>query len=133
MKNTKNNRNAILGIVILLIGAILLLDNFNVLNFPVKQYIFSWKTLLIVIGVSLLVSNKNNTGGIILVSLGTIFWIPTIFNHQIALNQVFLPAVLIVFGVIMLTKVRNMDRKRFEKVDEVEEAEILKMDAEESL
>lgn len=129
MENRKNNRNAVLGIVILIVGALLLLDNFNVLDIPVKQYIFSWKTLLIVIGLALLTRKKNTTGGIILISLGTIFWIPTIFDHQIVLNQIFLPAVLIVFGVIMLTKVKNMGQKKFHHV---EEAEVIEMDAEES-
>lgn len=129
MKNKKNNRNAVLGVVILTIGALLLMDNFNVLDIPIRQYIFSWKTLLIVIGLALLAHQKNITGGIILVSLGTIFWLPTIFNHAIALNQIFLPAVLIVFGIVMLTKVRQMDRRKFHKV---EEAEIIEMDAEES-
>ena len=129
MKTTKNNRSAILGILILSIGTVLLLDNFNVLDFPIKQYLFSWKTLLIVIGVALLVSKKNNAGGIILVSLGTIFWIPAIFDYQIALNQIFLPAVLVVVGVILLTNYRNLDRKSFDKV---ENSEVMEIEPEES-
>jgi predicted membrane protein len=129
MGNRSKNRNALLGIIILAIGTFLLLDNFNLLDFPVKQYIFSWKTLLIVIGLALLASRKNSTGGIILVSLGTIFWIPEIFNHQIALNQIFLPAVLIVFGVIMLSRVKTLNGSNHHQV---EEAEIIEMETEKS-
>lgn len=126
MENRTKHRKALLGIIILAIGTFLLLDNFNLLDFPVKQYIFSWKTLMIVIGVALLASRKNATGGIILVSLGTIFWIPEIFNHQVAINQIFLPAVMIVFGVIMLSKIRSL---RGNKNHRVQEAEIVEMEA----
>jgi len=129
MENRSKRRNAILGAIILAIGAFLLLDNFNLLDFPVKQYIFSWKTLMIVIGLALLVSRKNSTGGIILVSLGTIFWLPEIFNHQIAIDQIILPAVLIVFGVILLTKVRNLTGG---KEHSVQDAEIIEMDTKKS-
>lgn len=131
---TKNNRNTVLGIFVLAIGALLLLANFDLLGFPVKQYIFSWKTLLIGIGTALLLTNKKNVGGVILISLGVVFWIPEIVDHQVSLNQIFLPAVLIVFGILTLAKVKGLDKKKNidTKVEREDVSEFIEIKPEES-
>ena len=104
MERNKNFGKIILGIAVILVGGVLLMDNLELTYLPLKQYIFSWKTLLIVIGLAMLASRKNLAGGIILISLGVVFWLPAIFNYQIALNQILWPSLLIAVGIIFLLK-----------------------------
>lgn len=122
----KNNRNIVVGSIIVILGSLLLLNNFGLLDFQIRSYIFSWKTLLIVIGLFMLTSKKNLTGGVILISLGVIFWLPVLLGHQIVLGQVFLPAILMVIGILLLLKAGGLVSKknRNEEFAEYEELEI---------
>jgi len=112
MENNKNTRRAILGIIVLVLGMILLMDNFNIFDFPIRHYILSWKTLLIVIGITMLASAKKNTGGIVLIGLGIVFWLPSVFEYQFTIKQIFWPSVLIIIGFVMLSKVRDLNGKQ---------------------
>ena len=112
MENSRNITRAILGLIVLVVGILFLMDNFNILDFPVRHYILSWKTLLIVIGIAMLASGKKNTGGIVLIGLGIIFWLPSIFEYQFTIKQIFWPSVLIIIGFIMLSKVRDLNGKQ---------------------
>lgn len=120
----KNNRNIIVGSIVVILGSLLLLNNFGFLDFQIKYYLFSWKTLLIVIGLFMLTSRKNLTGGIILISLGVIFWLPALLGHQIVLGQIFLPAILMVIGIIFLLKAGGLDRNKAKKETFVEYEEL---------
>lgn len=121
-----NNRNIVVGSIIVILGSLLLLNNFGFLDFQIRSYIFSWKTLLIVIGLFMLTSKKNLTGGVILISLGVIFWLPVLLGHQIVLGQIFLPAILMVIGILLLLKAGGLVSKktRNEEFVECEELEI---------
>lgn len=134
MKN-KNNRNIIAGIVVVVAGTLLLLNNFDLLTGPVKYYLLSWKTLLIALGVLLMVSKKHLTGGILLSGLGVVFWLPALFGHQFQLGQVFLPAMLVVLGFVLLLKAGGLpnNRKRLFGHKGHEEANIEKTPGEESI
>ena len=117
-----------LGTIIALVGGLLLISNFGLIGFPITYYLFSWKTLLIVIGLSMLASKKHVIGGVFLTSLGIIFWLPVIFNYQFALGQIFLPALLVVFGVVLLLKASGLHNRRAHRVkyaqyEEVETSE----------
>lgn len=111
MERSKN-KNIILGIILALIGSILLLKNLDIIGYPLTHYLISWKTLLIVIGIYLLSAKNNITGGIIMVGLGTFFWLPEIFNHQVVLHQVFWPALLIIIGTLLLLKSSGLIKPR---------------------
>lgn len=124
--DTKNtNGRIIAGIIVLIVGIALLINNFDFIQFPIKHYIFSWKTLLIGIGIVIIARKKNYISGAFLIGLGTIFWMPEIFNFQFSLQQIFWPALLIVFGVVLLLKTaipfkRDYFRKQRKGVSEAE-------------
>ena len=130
----KNSRNIILGIVIVLLGGLLLLNNFDIIGSPIKEYIISWKTLLIVIGIAMMATRRNLVGGIFVSSLGIIFWLPEIFNHQFQLGHVFLPAMLVVVGIVLLLKASGWHKtlNREEKYTPYEELDITKSTSEDS-
>ena len=104
METKNTNGRIIAGTIVLIIGIALLFNNFDFIQFPVKHYIFSWKTLLIGIGIVILATKRNYISGAFLIALGTIFWMPEIFNFQFSLQQIFWPALLIVFGIVLLLK-----------------------------
>jgi len=122
----KNNKNIILGTIVVAVGALLLLNNFELINDPLKYYLLSWKTLLIGIGLLLIISRRHLIGGIFVSSIGVIFWLPEIFNHQFQLGHVFLPAMLVVVGVVLLIKSGTLHKKRNhdEKFVQYEELDI---------
>lgn len=125
METKNTNGRIIAGILVLVIGIALLFNNFDFIQFPIKHYIFSWKTLLIGIGIVIIATKKNYTSGALLIGLGTIFWMPEIFNFQFSLQQIFWPALLIVFGIVLLLKTavpckRDYFRKNRKEVCEAE-------------
>ena len=88
----------------MLAGGLLLLDTFDITQLPIRHYIFSWKTLLIAIGVVILITKERATAGYILIGLGVIFWLPSLVNYSISLHQIFWPAILIGIGVLIITR-----------------------------
>ncbi len=57
------------GFLFIAIGLLLLLQNFNLLPFILPAYVFTWKMLLVLIGVFLLPS-RNWVGPCIFISTG---------------------------------------------------------------
>ena len=108
----KNKRNLVIVIVSVLLVSLVLLNNFNILGSAIEYYLLSWKTLLIVIGLALMLIPKHLAGGIILTSLGVIFWLPALFNNQFQLGEVFLPVLLIVLGLLLLL-LRTRRKKKY--------------------
>jgi predicted membrane protein len=100
----RGNGHLIAGFVVLLVGFLFLLKNFNILSPELNYYIFSWKTLLIGIGVLNLVFTRNNVAGIILIAIGTFFWLPDWFDLSFRIAQVFWPIVIILVGLAILFK-----------------------------
>lgn len=104
MEKKSTDRKLIIGIILMVAGALLLFDTFDITNLPIRYYIFSWKTLLIAIGVIILATKEKATIGYVLVGLGVIFWLPSLVNYSISLSQVFWPAILIGIGVLIITR-----------------------------
>lgn len=104
MENKSTDRKLIIGIILMLAGGLLLLDTFDITHLPIRHYIFSWKTLLIGIGVVLLVTKERAIAGYILIGLGIVFWLPSLVNYSITLHQIFWPAILIGIGVLIITR-----------------------------
>jgi hypothetical protein len=107
MEHNRNFGKLLLGVAVIAIGSLLLLDNLDVTYFPWREYLLSWKSIMIFGGLAILATQKNPTAGIILVSLGTIFWLPEMLNHQITINQVFWPSLLITIGLVVIFNTRK--------------------------
>ena len=100
----KSGKHLIGGIVVLTIGVLFLLRNFDILGPELNHYVFSWKTLLIGIGLLNLFLADNKVGGFILIAIGTFFWLPDIFDLSVRVGQLFWPVVIIVVGIMLLLK-----------------------------
>lgn len=108
MENQKSpqrtNGHLIAGVVVLTVGLVFLLKNFHILSPEISYYLFSWKTLLIGIGILNLTLARNHVAGIILIAIGTFFWLPDWFDLSIRAGQLFWPIVIIIIGLVLLLK-----------------------------
>lgn len=103
------DKRSIAAILLIAAGGILFLETFDIVDINLKYYIFSWKTLLIGIGLVIAVSSNNKIPGYILMGVGLVFWLPSIFDYNIRLYQVFWPIILIAVGLIIITRRNKHD------------------------
>ncbi len=110
-KIQKTDTRLLIGFLLIVAGALLLLDTFDVITFNLRHYLISWKTLLIFIGLIIIASRENRSTGIILIGLGILFWIPEFFDYHIRLRAVFWPGILIILGFVILTRTGHKKHK----------------------
>ena len=102
MSNTKKiSGSTWAGGLILAIGSILLLDRMDFLYFP--HWLFTWKTLLIAIGLVLGVSKKfEGIGWLVLILIGTFFMIDDIPGFPYDVDRYAFPVGIIVVGAFIV-------------------------------
>ena len=88
------------GLFLLLVGGVLLLDQ---LGFPLPDWLFSWHTLLIAIGIFVgFRSNFHNFAWIILILIGSAYTVQDYYpSYQ--LHRFILPGVLILIGIAIIS------------------------------
>jgi len=96
----------LLGIILMFLGLFLIADLADVVpyNWHLRNFLFTWQALLIIIGLILL-SNRDNKGtGIILIVIGSFFLIPKLdFLHVPGYwHSLFWPAMLILLGLVVI-------------------------------
>ncbi|HSZ26182.1 MAG TPA: DUF5668 domain-containing protein [Cytophagaceae bacterium] len=91
------------GLLFIIAGLLLLLQNFGLLPFVLPAYFFTWKMLLVVIGLFLL-SSRNWTAALILIATGLYFLLPDAFGiHNVTFTQLW-PVALIFLGIQIMKK-----------------------------
>jgi len=104
MKHIKSNRKTAAGILLFVFGALLLVQNLNLLNIPVADYLLSWQSIIIFIGIFVIAANPHRKAGYIMVFAGTVFMLSKLLN--IETHLIIWPALLIGAGVLTLFKNR---------------------------
>lgn len=98
-----------IGVSLLVIGVAFLYRNFEFYFFDIPELFYSWKFLLVAIGVILLLF--GNRSGIPVLLVGLFF----IFSHEIlgVFRQLdsWWPVILIVVGIAMLVRSRSYQRE----------------------
>ena len=94
----------IAAIILIVAGALLMLNTFNVIQMPLWHYIFNWKTIVIAVGLVLVSSQNHRVTGYILMGLGLVFWVPSLLGTDIRFHQVFWPLILIAIGLIIISR-----------------------------
>jgi len=90
-----------LGVLFVVIGALLILENLDLLSYDLSHILISWPMLLIVIGIFNL-NRKAGSAGFILIGIGTFFLLPRIFDVPDHFFHNFWPVILVVVGIIFI-------------------------------
>lgn len=120
IERQKNNSRLILAVFLIIVGAVWLLRklsfyiDFSVINFEplfyplrqlfhwLKNVVFSWPMIIIIIGLVLMAGRR--TSGLVLLIVGGIFLIPKIFFLPGLTISFLFPVLLIGFGVAMVAR-----------------------------
>lgn len=108
--NNRRNRfdkRALFAIILILIGGLILASNFRIIPYNINHYLFSWEMILIVIGIISLANRQSVLTGVILISIGSFFMLPDIFDLPYGYHKLFWPVLLIIIGLALLFK-RNL-------------------------
>jgi predicted membrane protein len=113
MSQNSSQSRVIIGSIIVIAGVMLLLRNLNV--FPQFYYfnsIFSWKMLLVIIGLILFFNSSNKTPGIVLMAVGGFLLIPNILGMPyFNMWRLGLPLLLMAAGILILTRKSSGPKK----------------------
>lgn len=99
------DRRLILGLVLIIIGAILILDNLRIIPYSIRYYLFSWEVIIMLIGV-LLIYGKRVGSGLVLIVIGAFFLIPDMLDLSRYQWRMFWPGLLILLGLVIIFRKR---------------------------
>jgi predicted membrane protein len=97
----------LLGIVLMFLGLFLIADLADIFPWRLRDYLFTWQALLILLGLIFL-SNKENKGtGLILIAIGSFFLLPRIIHVPYYWRSLFWPSILILLGLVVIFSSRR--------------------------
>jgi len=99
-----NNKRIIIGLVFITLAALLFADNFDFMPWNWERYIFTWQSILIVIGLISLAKNESRTTGIILIAIGAFFLVAKIYAFPYGIRHLFWPTILAVVGILLIVR-----------------------------
>jgi predicted membrane protein len=103
IEKKSGNSRAILGVVLLLIGAGLIANQFGLIPFQ----ILTWPTILIIVGVVMLTRKQDNFTGYILIAVGAFFLIPRFIDLPFEYRNMFWPIFLVLMGILLIFRSTN--------------------------
>ncbi len=106
MEKERVDKRMLLGIVIVVAGLLVLARNFGFISHGLEHYIFRWEMILIALGLVLLANRSNRATGIILLFIGGAFYFTDIWNLHLNFWQLFIPALLILSGILIIFRDR---------------------------
>ncbi|GAB5527275.1 MAG: DUF5668 domain-containing protein [Roseivirga sp.] len=116
------NRSATIGLVFLVIGSFMILNNLGIIPWRLRQYIFQWENILILIGAVLVISRQNIKVGVVLLALGAFFSFDHWFNIYVSIFDLW-PLVFVVAGLYIIN--RSRDNKSFSPGDQAFSSDII--------
>lgn len=105
------------GIALVVFGLFFLLDNLGLIPFNLRQYVFKWEVILMIVGTVMLVSNSRNNTGWILILIGAFFLLPDLIHIPWFEMRTFWPILLIAFGFFYIIRQRGHATPISEKPD----------------
>jgi predicted membrane protein len=105
----------IIGGLLIFIGGLLMLSNLDIFDINTAHYLFSWKSILIYIGLVMLASHSNKKPAYILIGIGVFFWLPDIFGYSVRFRDVFWPLVFIGLGFLLIYRQRPPQQVQYDE------------------
>ena len=97
-----NNTRKTWGILLVIFGGLLVANALELLPYRLRDILWSWEMLLIVVGVFSLVNNQSKVIGIVLISLGGFFLLENYWDFPYYVRKAFWPSVVVVFGLYLI-------------------------------
>ncbi len=101
----ETNKRLVLAGFLIIIGIVLVLDNFNLVPF-LPYWLFSWPMILVLIGIFILLTRRAVFPAIIFIGIGLFFLAPDIFSLYIDRFWDLWPLILIFIGMALLIRNR---------------------------
>jgi predicted membrane protein len=97
------------GIFLIAIGILWIADNFLFFDFNLRELLFSWDTIFIIIGLVLLSNSRNSTVGIIFIVIGAFGMLNSFapFNLHFRFRD-YWPILLIIIGFLILSRKKSV-------------------------
>ena len=67
-----SNSRVWFGVILIILGGLFLMDNFGFFWFDLRPIVFSWHSILLIIGIVVLINHKDSVAGYILIAIGLI-------------------------------------------------------------
>lgn len=113
-----NSSRIIIGLLLVALAGLILVDNFDIYNIPWRGYIFTWQSILIVIGLIFFTQRGSKTTGLVLIAIGVFFLVAKYYNFPVSLRNLFWPAVLLVIGLSLIFS--RSCRRKWKPINSVE-------------
>ncbi len=91
-----------MGLLLVVLATLLLLDNFEIFPVDWGRYIFTWQTLLIVIGLLTFPKPGNRIFGTVLIAIGAFFLAAKFYEFPLSVSKLFWPAVILFIGLSLI-------------------------------
>jgi predicted membrane protein len=92
----------LLGIVLMFLGLFLIADLADIIPWRLRDFLFTWQALLILIGLVMLSRKENKSTGIILIAIGSFFLLDDVIEVPHYWRSLFWPAMLILLGLVVI-------------------------------
>ncbi|OEK03379.1 hypothetical protein BFP97_18435 [Roseivirga sp. 4D4] len=99
----KLNKTTLLGIIFITIGLVFAMNNFDIIPWHVRRYIYQWENILMLVGIFLILTDENKRVGGILFAIGLIFVIDDWFYIDVSIWDLW-PIVFIIIGVTIIRR-----------------------------
>jgi predicted membrane protein len=94
-----------LGIVLIVLGAFFIADNFDLLPYHFMDFVFQWEFILIIVGTVILFNSKDAFFGLVLIGIGALFLLSDVFDYSVGrMIRDYWPIGLILLGLYIIIK-----------------------------
>ncbi len=114
VKRSSNTRKT-WGILLVIFGGLFFLNAFDIIPYRLRDILWSWEMLLIVVGVFSLVNNQSKVIGIVLISMGTFFLFENYWDFPYYVRKAFWPSVVMVSGLYLIISPPRYFKNRKER------------------
>lgn len=116
-----------LGIILVLLGIAVMAEIFDAVPWRMRDIIFSWQMILIVLGVIFISGGSNRSTGYILLAIGGFFILPRFFDVPHYWRSLFWPSILILVGLLIIfgrTRKSGFSHNHIEGDDMIDDVDI---------
>jgi len=92
----------LLGIVLMFLGLFLIADLADIVPWRMRDFLFTWQALLILLGIIFISSKESKGTGVILIAIGSFFLLPKFFDLPYYWRSLFWPTMLILLGFVVI-------------------------------